>query len=339
MSTEQPNSKTFSQRLEEAWYQPEQSLWQWKPISALYGFIQRLDAAWKKKRAWKSPVPVIVVGNISAGGTGKTPVVIALVEALQAQGYSPAVISRGYKSKARKYPYSVTAQSSVEEAGDEPFLIAKRTGVPVYVGPKRKKSIIALLKEHKCDVIISDDGLQHYQLARDIEICMIDGQRGVGNAKLLPQGPLREPLSRLQSVDFIFMNEFYLNEQQKTLLDKYAITVLRMRLLAFRKLSTDEQMSAALKEVHAVAGIGNPQKFFTSLRRQNFDITEHPFPDHHAFSEDDFAMLKGKPIFMTEKDAVKCAHLNIDNAYYQPITVEIPENVLEKLVNRLKQLG
>ncbi len=249
------------------------------------------------------PVPVIVVGNIAVGGTGKTPFVIWLVERLREWGWRPGVISRGYGGSAPQYPFAVCADSDPSHCGDEPLLIARRCECPVVVAPDRVAAARALLAQSAVDVIVADDGLQHYRLGRDLEICLVDGARGLGNAALLPAGPLREPPQRLREVDLVVANG--------PGWDDAALRPLRMQLhseQAHNLLSGAAQPLAAFRgrRVHAVAGIGRPARFFEMLRAAGIDAIEHPFADHHAYVPAELAFGDALPVLMTEKDAVKC---------------------------------
>lgn len=246
------------------------------------------------------PVPVIVVGNISVGGSGKTPLTVWIVELLRANGYRPGVVSRGHGGKAEHWPQWVTADSDPALVGDEPVLITRHTGCPLAVAPRRAEAA-ALLLTGGCDVIVADDGLQHYALARDIEIAVVDGVRRHGNGACLPAGPLREPVSRLDSVDFVVCNgepapgEYAMALQGDTALN---LADGRRRLLA-----------EFAGPVHALAGIGNPRRFFEHLRRAGLELDERSLPDHHVFHATDLEFGDSRPVLMTEKDAVKCAAL------------------------------
>jgi tetraacyldisaccharide 4'-kinase len=276
----------------------------------------------------KVAVPVIVVGNISLGGTGKTPLVIALVEWLRAQGFKPGVISRGYGGKADYYPCAVTENTSPHNVGDEPLLIYLRTQCPVVVDPKRVRGAQYLLAQYACDVVISDDGLQHYALARDIEIAVIDGVRRFGNGFCLPAGPLREPITRLKTVDFIVSNG----------LAKAGEISLQIKADLFHNLATQQVVTAnhfASKKIHAIAGIGHPERFFALLRAWGLIVIEHPFPDHYAFKAGDLVFTDDYPILITEKDAVKCRSFATDNMWYVPVSAELPEGFLTELLRSI----
>ena len=248
----------------------------------------------------KLPVPVIVVGNLTVGGTGKTPLVIWLSRWLREQGFRPGVVSRGYGGRARRWPQPVRADADPDIVGDEPVLLARHCGCPVMVDPRRPRAAQALLDNEHCDVIVSDDGLQHYALARDIEIAVIDGERRFGNGRCLPAGPLREPLSRLRSVDLCVVNGSSRGQELDMIMSPVGFINLkhkhRCEPAGFFRGGT----------VHAVAGIGHPQRFFAGLGELGLEVIAHPFPDHHRYRPQDIGFHDDLPVIMTEKDAVKC---------------------------------
>jgi tetraacyldisaccharide 4'-kinase len=283
------------------------------------------------------PVPVIVVGNISVGGTGKTPLVIWLCEKLTAQGYKVGVVSRGYGAKAPYYPFPVSTKSRADEVGDEPLLIHRRTGVPVVVGADRVAAIEMLINKHQVDLVISDDGLQHYRMARAIEIAVVDGQRLLGNGYLLPAGPLREGASRLNEVDFVVQNGG-LSSSSKPVRHIMLLQPDQPRSVKDHKTETT---IPALGRVDLAAGIGNPQRFFNLVRELGGDVSgETPLPDHCLF---DRALLEqltgsGRPLLLTEKDAVKLpADLNAD-IWYLPVSAQLPDGFLPALLDKLNGL-
>lgn len=279
-------------------------------------------------RSQKLPVPVIVVGNITAGGTGKTPLVIALVKALSERGWTPGVVSRGYGGSQRK-PVLLDEEFDASRFGDEPTLIQQSGCERVAVGRDRPAGA-RLLVDAGADVIIADDGLQHYALQRDIEICVIDGQRRFGNGRMLPAGPLREPLSRLQSVDWRVCNGS--NAQD----GEVAMQLCGDQAINVHDGQTRSLTSFAHQPVHAMAGIGNPQRFFSSLRRLGLDVAAHPFPDHHSFQAGELDFRDAQPILMTDKDAIKCARLAPTNSWRVPVHAQIPGGFVEELVVRLR---
>jgi len=304
------------------------------PLSWLYGLLSgaiRLMYRLGLKRAWRAPVPVVVVGNLTAGGNGKTPVVIWLVEQLQKRGIRPGVVSRGYGGKATHYPLLLTADTTTAEAGDEPVLIYQRTGVPVAVSPVRSDAVQALLAGHAVDIIITDDGLQHYALARDKEIVVIDGVRRFGNGWWLPAGPMRERASRLQSVDAIIVNggQAKPGEIPMHLQPGRAVNLLTGERKAV------EQLPALV----AMAGIGHPPRFFATLEQCGARLEKRvPLADHQALVEGqvDALTVPGQSLIMTEKDAVKCRAFAKDNWWYLPVDAELsgeqPEHLLKELI-------
>ncbi|HST28048.1 MAG TPA: tetraacyldisaccharide 4'-kinase [Rudaea sp.] len=275
------------------------------------------------------PVPVIVVGNIAVGGTGKTPLTVALVEALRERGFKPGVVSRGYGGSARE-PVLLDANTLPELAGDEACLIHRATSAVVAVGRNRAAAARLLLGKGDVDVIVADDGLQHYRLRRDAEICVIDGERRFGNGRLLPAGPLREPLARLACVDFRVCNggQPQPGEVPMGLTGDTAVSL------------SDSARTRPLREfagqrAHAVAGIGNPQRFFVQLRALGIAVVEHSFPDHHAFVAVDLAFGDDAPVLMTEKDAVKCAGFAQATWWSVPVRTELPESFFDAVVARI----
>jgi tetraacyldisaccharide 4'-kinase len=247
------------------------------------------------------PVPVIVVGNLTVGGTGKTPLVIWLADHLRSLGRRPGIVSRGYGGKAGSWPQPVRPDSDPVMVGDEAVVLASRSGCPVCVGPDRPAAVVALLQHTGCDLVLSDDGLQHYALGRDLEIVVVDGERRFGNGWLLPAGPLREPRRRLRAVDLVVVN----GEAPRA--GEYALRMGRPGVVPLSGTAAAEPVSRfAGQRVHAVAGVGNPERFFDLLARHAIVVVPHAFPDHHRFQAEDLAFGDELPILMTEKDAVKC---------------------------------
>lgn len=320
---------TLTDTLQAGWYGKGRMPWWCYPLAGLYGVVTAVRRGLYRLgwlRAVRLSCPVIVVGNLTAGGTGKTPLTLALVGELRERGYRPGVVSRGYGGTQRE-PMLLADVPNPEEVGDEPALI-RAAGVPVAIGRDRPAAA-QLLLDAGCDVLIADDGLQHYRLARDIEICVIDGERRFGNGKLLPRGPLREPLSRLKEVDFLVCHggDAQANE-------------IPMRLLGgtVRALQNGQEQTIADfsgQRVHAVAGIGNPQRFFASLVAQGIDVIPHPFADHRAFVPADLAFDDQLPVLMTEKDAVKCRAFAQTNWWSVPVKAELPAAFYEAICARL----
>jgi tetraacyldisaccharide 4'-kinase len=320
------------QRLERYWHSLNPvSILLW-PLGLLFGgavMVRRLAYRWGLLKCFSAGVPVIVVGNITVGGSGKTPLVIRLVEVLRGAGYRPGIISRGYGGSAQDWPRQVGPDSDPQEVGDEPVLLARRCKCPVLVAPDRVAAALALLKDHNCDVILADDGLQHYRLARDIEIAVIDGNRRLGNGGCLPAGPLREPAQRLNSVDFIVSNG-------KAESGEFLMTLAGERTINL----ADPSVTCALpgfrgELVHAVAGIGDPSRFFNYLGRRGLRLLEHPFPDHHPFTSTDLAFGDELPVLMTEKDAVKCQKLARDWFWYVPVEARLDPELERRLLAQL----
>ena len=291
-----------------AWYGKSSWIYALLPLSWLFGLISSARKFIVVRFFQKQmSVPVIIVGNISVGGTGKTPLLIELVKYLQAHGHKPGVVSRGYGGKAAQYPYLLNDQTRASESGDEPLLIYRATKCAVCVAPDRVAAAAVLVKEG-CTHILSDDGLQHYQLGRAMEIAVVDGQRLFGNQHLLPVGPLREPCARLKSVDLIVIN----NPLSKELLSGFHhVHPMKIQPLIWMQISSRKEVAlhdAFFKApIHAVAGIGNPERFFHTLDSLSINYHAHHFPDHYKFSSEDFESYQQATVVMTEKDAVKCS--------------------------------
>lgn len=292
---------------------------------------------------WRAPIPVVVVGNITAGGTGKTPLVVAVVEALAAAGRHPGVVSRGYGRvpPTDADPHGVVrvlpGMATPEHFGDEPVLIARRTGVPVYLSPDRPAAARALLAAHpEVDVLVSDDGLQHYALARDVEIAVVDGERRFGNGLPLPAGPLREPVARLRTVDAVVVNGGHSDEVPAA--RQFAMRLGGERFVSFagQDLAPDEfALAARGHRVAAVAGIAHPARFFGHLERLGIAAERHPFPDHHHFRPEDLRLPAAEVIVMTEKDAVKCAAFADARIWFLRVDAALPPAFDAFLLDRL----
>lgn len=271
---------------------------------------------------WRCPVPLIVVGNLTVGGVGKTPLVIELAKKMQARGLKVGIVSRGYGARITHFPYEIRLDDLASEVGDEPLMIARKTLCPLVISPKRTEAVDYLLEKHQVQVIISDDGLQHYRMARAIEIVVIDGLRGLGNKLCLPAGPLREPAARLKEVDFIVVNEGHWD-------NAHSMKLVPGNLI---NLSTQEEIAPELLkgEVAAVAAIGNPQRFYSTLRDLGIKFNTYSYPDHYQFKANDLNYSETS-VIMTEKDAVKCHSFNSDRMYYLPVEATLSECFWETL--------
>lgn len=283
---------------------------------------------WLKQH--KLAVPVIIVGNITVGGTGKTPLIIWLAQLLQAHGFKPGLISRGYGGRSETWPQRVTNDSDVKRVGDEAMLIARRTSCPMVVGPDRVKAAELLLTDNQCDVILSDDGLQHYALGRDIEIAVVDGERLFGNGHCLPAGPLREPISRIKEVDCVVVNGTQAEDHQ--------FSMVLEGLTAINLVSGEVKplQDFAAVECHAVAGIGNPGRFFTLLEEAGIVCWAHAFPDHYAFQPGDIE-FNAEPVLMTEKDAVKCMAFAKNTHWYVPVAAVVEPDFANQILYLLRE--
>ncbi|HCJ6372465.1 MULTISPECIES: tetraacyldisaccharide 4'-kinase [unclassified Citrobacter] len=306
------------------------------PLSWLYGLVSggiRLCYKLGLKRAWRAPVPVVVVGNLTAGGNGKTPVVIWLVEQLQQRGIRVGVVSRGYGGKAAAYPLLLTADTTTAEAGDEPVLIFQRTGVPVAVSPVRSDAVKAILAHHDVQIIVTDDGLQHYRLARDVEIVVIDGVRRFGNGWWLPAGPMRERAGRLKSVDATIVNGGVARPGEIPMHLEPGLAV---------NLRTGERRDVAqLSDIVAMAGIGHPPRFFATLEACGARPQKCvALADHQSLTYSDVSALlaEGQTLVMTEKDAVKCRAFADDNWWYLPVDAHLSGERPDALLNSLISL-
>ena len=271
----------------------------------------------------------MIVGNIAVGGTGKTPLVVWLVQCLRAHGYRPGVICSGYRGRAREWPRPVRTDSDPVEIGDEAVLIAKRCACPVMAGPDRVAAARSLLREGEIDVVVSDDGLQHYRLARDIEIAVLDGERRHGTGWCFPAGPLREPVSRLESVDFVVTKGHARDREFRM-----ELSGRRLWRAADDAVTIDPDELPS-RSVHAVTGIGNPGSFFRTLHELGLQVSPRVFPDHHPFSAGDVEFGDERPVIMTEKDAVKCRSFATVRHWYLPVDAELDPAFETALITRI----
>ncbi len=324
--------------LTKSWYEQQGWTQALKPLAKIFAWqVAKRRSAYQqgKYKIWQAPVPVLVVGNICVGGVGKTPLVAALCELLLEHGWRPAIVSRGYGGKATKYPYQVTSSSVARECGDEPLLLYQRTECPVVVDPNRVSAVQHLLANTDCNLIISDDGLQHYALGRDIEIAVIDGARGLGNGLMIPAGPLREPKDRLNEVDFIIINGLGFVTEQPCLGMSLKADQL-VNIITGKVMPVDALINSSF--VHAVAGIGNPKRFFESLKQLGYTLECHEFNDHHSFVAKDIWFEDDRPVIMTEKDAVKCNVFAGQNCWYLKVSAQLETGFNTQLLERLEAL-
>jgi tetraacyldisaccharide 4'-kinase len=330
--------------IEKLWYGKNRLFWLLIPFSLLYGlialirrFLYRLGIL----KPWRSPVPIIIIGNLSVGGNGKTPLVVGLIESLKQKGLQVGVVSRGYGGKSDCYPLILNKTTTTEQAGDEPVLIYQRTNVPIAVSPHRSDAVQALLKRYQLDVILTDDGLQHYALSRDIEVVVVDGKRLFGNGWWMPAGPMRERESRLKSVDLIIIN----GDSVNNLAQKYPNKVYTMQLTpryAVNLLTQEKKPLSSLQNICAIAGISHPNRFFDMLIKMQMNVIKTiPFADHQQFTLlllNDIANCD-QTLLMTEKDAVKCRQFAQANWWYLPVDAVIPVQVIEQICSLLDKIN
>ncbi|KAB5627250.1 tetraacyldisaccharide 4'-kinase [Pseudomonas putida] len=311
----------FTDRLLAAWYQGHPALGLLRPLEALYRRVvtrKRARFLSGESASYRAPVPVIVVGNITVGGTGKTPMILWLIEHCRSLGLKVGVVSRGYGAKPPHFPWRVRASQSAAQAGDEPLLIVQRTDVPLMIDPDRSRAVQALLASEPLDLILCDDGMQHYRLARDLELVLIDAARGLGNGRCLPAGPLREPVERLDDVGAVLHNGATVDPPRGFAFGLRPSALVNLRTGERRPL---EHFPAG-QALHAVAGIGNPQRFFNTLQGLNWQPVPHPFADHAQFDAQSLAFEPPLPLVMTEKDAVKCRDFAGDDWWYLAVDAE-----------------
>ena len=305
----------LTDRLLDAWYTGHPALGLLRPLESIYRRVvngKRARFLAGEGEIYRAPVPVIVVGNITVGGTGKTPLILWMIEHCRSKGLRVGVVSRGYGATPPSLPWRVQPDQDAAQAGDEPLLIVQRSGVALMIDPDRSRAVQALLAAEPLDLILSDDGLQHYRLARDLELVLIDAARGLGNRRCLPAGPLREPVERLESVDALLYNGAAADRD-----DGYAFTLKPSALVNLR--SGQRQTVDFFPKghtLHAVAGIGNPQRFFNTLEGLHWQPIAHAFADHASYSAEALAFTPSLPLVMTEKDAVKCRAFAADDWWY-----------------------
>lgn len=313
---------------------PARLLW---PLSKLYGLISHRSLQQKAQKAQKLPKPTIVIGNINVGGTGKTPATIALTQALQARGLKVAILSRGFGRNHKALTIASTKLTALE-MGDEPYLIYQKTEAPMAIYHNRYEAGMALLAQNPhIDCFICDDALQHRQLARDIEIALI-GQQGFGNGYLLPAGPLREPIERLQTVDYIWANGtdeetiHHLEQMMNTPIIELKATLQDPRSLYTREILPFNEWQTI--PFTAIAGIAHPENFYQMLKARGLQFTTRSYPDHYALTETDLADIT-TPILMTEKDASKCLHFKREDLWSVPLEMTLPEPLVDKIIDKI----
>lgn len=331
--------KAGSSGITAAWYQGAWWLYLLSPLSLVYWLVITLRKQcyrWGLFSSYRSSLPVIVVGNITVGGTGKSPLVSCLVRSLQDRGYRPGIVSRGYGAQIAKTECrEVSADSQAHEVGDEPLMLKQMLACPVFVSPNRKLSVRAL-EAQGCDVVICDDGLQHYALQREVEVCVFDGERGAGNQWLLPAGPLREPLSALSELDCVVVNgEDRVPSSQMPELPVFRMDLRPSGLLPLSGGQRRSLDSMSGQTVNAVAAIGNPERFFSMLESKGIIVVRHAFEDHHHYKQSDFEFSESLPLVMTEKDAVKCRGLDLPDAWYVPVTACLSAGFMELIVKKI----
>jgi len=332
---------SFAERLSNAWYSGAKWPYLFVPLSLLFLFILALRALFRTSPP-PSQVPVIVVGNITAGGTGKSPLVSYLARYFEGRGLRVGVVSRGYGVSIPKHEVrEVGSDSSAAEVGDEPLMLKRLLGCDIALCPQRSLAVDFLQKKG-VDIIVADDGLQHYAMHRDIELCVVDGARGFGNRRLLPVGPLRESVSRANQVDAIVVNGELASGV--TLPSNVYATQMQLVPKAFVSLNDECEMSIEAfveqysdSKINAIAAIGNPQRFFDTLAGMGLSISSQPYPDHYAYQQSDFSGIT-ECLVMTEKDAAKCKALELENAWFLRVEPELQDKLGDKLYNRLKQL-
>lgn len=324
------------------WYQKKRHFITYllMPFSWIYWFISQLRRFYllKIKNQEKLDIPIIVIGNISLGGVGKTPLVCYLYQKLKEQGLTPGIVSRGY-ARQDLNDKIISEKDNAKTVGDEPWMLYQRLKAPMAVATKRLNAVKLLIKNFpKVDIILSDDGLQHYKMPRDIEIVVIDGKRGLGNGLIFPAGPLRESVSRLKDVDFVIVNGELKDNKLKNKIN-YKTMNLNPEILINLKTGEKRKVSQLVaKKIIAVSGIGNPKRFFQSLESLGYEVVEKAFPDHYTFREEDLKLDKFLPIIMTEKDAVKCRSFAKEYMWYLEINAHLDHQLLNEMNKIIKDI-
>lgn len=336
-------ARTLESWLQGVWYENKAGAALLAPLATLFRAVAQLrrmsyQKGWRRRH--RAKVPVVVVGNLSVGGTGKSPLVALLASRLRSGGLNPGILTRGHGAHVSQ-PTLVAADSTASLVGDEPVMLATSTGVPVVVSPDRARGAEAL-EALGVDVILCDDGLQHYALERDLEIAVIDGTRGLGNGRLLPAGPLREDETRLATVDWVVVNGGIESADKSAWQGRQGTLVMQLAPEAAR-LVADGRVWRSIESfrgeaVHAVAGIGNPARFFAVLRAAGLELIEHPLPDHHAYQPGDFRFGDDRPILMTAKDAVKCRGFADSRLWEIPTVVRLLPDGAAALVEAIQKL-
>ncbi len=346
----------FREALERSWRRPNGLTLALRPLSWLYRALYKLRGLGYRLgvfASYRAPVPVLVIGNLTVGGTGKTPLVVHIINLLQQNGYTPGVISRGYGGKSPGYPLLVNHTTPVHYSGDEPALIVGRTLVDMVVGSDRKASIESLLKINpEIDIIVSDDGLQHLALQRDIEVCVMDATSPQTNQCLLPAGPYRESIARLDSVDIVvehgLADDINRSEGADKELSRFAMNLRPQAPKLVASLSrldqinslddSDSQEFNASLNIHAVAGIGNPQRFFDTCEALGYSLTKHAFADHHVYQKHE-VVFADEPVLMTEKDAVKCQDFADQRHWFLPVDATLSDEFNTELLARVASVS
>lgn len=336
--------------IEKQWYGKPTWLWLLLPLSGVFWGLSRLRKKKLQKKAFTPACPTIIVGNISVGGTGKTPLIIALVDALKNAGLDVVVISRGYGANSPesirhsviRVPIFEDSPTAAAEYGDEPLMIARQTQATVLICRNRVLAAEAAAKQYQADVVLCDDGMQHYALGRSFEIAVIDASRGIGNGWCLPVGPLRELPNRLKLVDWVVVNgEVHaLPEDLKGSLDHNSVTSVQLQPIVWVNVKTGERKALTdlflRTTVSAIAGIGHPERFFSTLNQLGVAFKAYPFPDHHHYQPSDFSVLPSGPVVMTEKDAVKCQACAKDNWWYLAVEFNLPKVFTHAVIEHCK---